>query len=147
MTKKIDNTHLVQPKPVTGAELMQLEALTEVIEYEKNMRIILDGIELLIGDDIIIEVDAAIDNLKNNIAELKIKSDFSILLNEMKQIPDDVSQTELLEKIDKDAIREWREAQGFFSIRVQTLEQRLLLEEFLTSKCFPYYADQTDNCF
>jgi len=121
-----------------------IEKVLELLDnHIDTTRAILD--DYLSGDDgMITELGAANENLRNSIEALEVEDDFKSLLEQIKK-SDDFDCGELLKLIadeDEDFILNYSTNKGYALIKLETMEQRSKLEDFIKAEIYPYHNDE-----
>lgn len=151
---KIKPVQVAKPEKQTTVEII-LDLLNEHIKTTKAI------VEDYVGGlGMETELAAAYDNLEIEIRELDAEMDFDTLLDKMKELKDrDIKSDELLEFIkenndyDSDKVIElldpsdvdsWATSNGYVLIKVDNMNLRTKLEDFIKTEIYPHLADQNE---
>lgn len=142
----------VAPKPLSPAEAVSYDALQVAKDYLQTVKNILGdyAVDLMLGDGIITELDAAGETLVRELSEIDTTQDddqvFKYIVEQVGELNLDSWQTqELLSKLDEEEVNEFVRGKGFMAIKIDNMDKQSKLEEFIETEIFPLYNDQVAN--
>ena len=146
MTKK---TKVIPKVEIEEKRIDSSEVIDLIKESKQTIEAIL--IDYDAGPFCELEVNTAIDNLIQSVQDIETFEDepeFDEVVKQLKEMPgSDIVTAEILDVLDEDEVVEWAadKRSNHIVIKLESIELRSKLEEFLKTEIFPYYNEQTSE--
>ena len=120
------------------------EVLKLFAEYKATVNAIVDD---YVGmDGMITEMETADENFISDVDDIETDLDFKDILIALEKLDyREIKTDELLNLVEESEVFDWIRAQGYYSIKLETLEQSWKLEDFINTEIYPLLQDQLKN--
>ncbi len=138
--------------PKVEIEEKQID-LSEIIDLIKESKQTIEAIliDYVAGPGCELEVNTAIDNLIQSVQDIETSEnepEFDDIVKQLKDMPgSDIVTAEILDVLDEDEVVDWASDKRpeIITIKLDSLDLRMKLDEFLKTEIFPFCNDQTSE--